>query len=459
MAPVKKKGTKSPKRAPPTAQPQMRAAVKPKGFAQAAPAAASLAFEATPPRSVKPPPGHHRHPGACRFQGKEYVGELISGGTTFTVSSKRLNPADADMFPLLSNLAVAFNYYSFADLELTVVPTTNTTETGRSMLHVEPDIFKGAPSSKSELVNGSNSISVTPWQTGGWLKVERSVLHAREWYFCQATGGITADEDQRLADVARLDLATWGQDAGSANKSIGEIWVKYTVDFHTFTSSPASLSPVIMMTDTTLTESPTGAFHPSLSGTSLTGTTMTDALPIPTGSVLGTDYAISPVTDKWEEFWVEIDAFGTAITDLGWALVSSPGAIVSTGSGWVWSNYTKVINAAGTVAKVTGSLRANAKEVGTILSTSAYLATALATTLTQLSLKLFRTESSTAEPGVFLARDLLRKKYPRHPIFQMEEIPPALLPPDDEVESIRATITSLMDRLDGLSRPTLGAPR
>jgi len=171
--------------------------------------------------------------GGIRVQHREYLGDLKSSGT-FKNNVYRVNPALAETFPWLSQLASNFERYRFLGLcfefksgSSDALNSTNTA-LGYVIMASQYNSLASPFLNKQQMENTQYCVSVKP---------SKSVIHPIECdpslapspvlYTRLATVGDITAGDIRLYDHCQEEIAVVGMQQDDVN--LGELWISYDV--------------------------------------------------------------------------------------------------------------------------------------------------------------------------------------------------------------------------------------
>lgn len=156
----------------------------------------------------------------------EYVGD-ITGSTGFSLSSYKLNPTNATIFPWLANQATCYQEFEIegmiVEFRSTSAAALNSTNTalGTVILGCNYDVDAPTFTNKFQMENFEGSISASPNHNIYYgIECKRSKTVESKLYT-----NISSDDD-RLSFLGNLQIATVGMQAAAV---IGEMWVHYKV--------------------------------------------------------------------------------------------------------------------------------------------------------------------------------------------------------------------------------------
>lgn len=170
-----------------------------------------------------------------RVQHSELINDMVCPGTTnFDVTSIEVNPGLTTAFPWLAGIAPRFETYRFVSLVFEYIPSVGTDTPGRILLapDYDPDDVDTAEG-KLTLSSYDDSKSFPPWDQSK-LVCKTKNLNARKGLLVR-TGSVT---EKLLYDALQLNVCYSGF---TAEKTLGELWVHYTVDFYTPQLDPVAV--------------------------------------------------------------------------------------------------------------------------------------------------------------------------------------------------------------------------
>lgn len=277
-------------------------------------------------------PFMHSTDESVRFRHREYIGDIVST-TGFTSNIFSINPGLEKTFPYLSSIASNFQEYKFKGLIFEYKSTSSTVVTGANTamgtVSMVAQYRSDAPdiTSKLQLLNEMWSADARPSDTF-ILPVECDPAENPMHMQYVRTGTLPANQDIKMYDLAKVAVATQGQQ--TAGTVIGELWISYEVELY----KPIMANPGNSLFDNTAKYSrlgctsalPLGTTSISIIdtfGLSFTGTTI--ALPAGT---LGTYY----VNVTWANTVVTVTAPTVAVTN---GVISSTGVAFTPNNGTV----------------------------------------------------------------------------------------------------------------------------
>lgn len=171
----------------------------------------------------------------------------IIGSTGFNLSTYLINPGNATLFPVLSNLARNFESYEFKGLVFFYVPrsgtATSTPGQGIAALATQYNVLNANFVDSDEMLNYKYSISRAPYEKF-WHPVECRKNHTvfSHQYITDVTAISSLPEraDPQIYYHGKLSVATDGNVDGTSK--LGELWVAYDVVLYTMKAIPPALS-------------------------------------------------------------------------------------------------------------------------------------------------------------------------------------------------------------------------
>lgn len=165
-----------------------------------------------------------------RLQHREYISDLVSTGSDFSIKSYTVNAGDPTTFPWLAPIAKSFQKYRFNGLCFQFRSTSSEYASGAALgavvMATNYNSQDAGYTSKQQMENSANSVSCKP---------SCSMLHAIEckqsdqaarWYYTR--DGINSVSSVQLYDLCDVYVATQGISA-PVGTSLGELWVTYDV--------------------------------------------------------------------------------------------------------------------------------------------------------------------------------------------------------------------------------------
>nr|QKV51191.1 putative capsid protein [Crucivirus sp.] len=197
--------------------------------------------------------GHHPHSslekGMMSICHSEYIGDLISSGTTSTTNfvsqSYALNPGNSGTFPWLSSTAINFQHYRFKKLVFEYRPlvSESTASTTATLLSMGSVIM--ATQYNSVVGPYTTKLGMTESDFAVTTKPSEHSLHAVECdpkfnplgeLFVSAQTSLTVganSSDIRMQNLGIFEIASSNIPiAGNAAIDLGEIWVHYEVELY-----------------------------------------------------------------------------------------------------------------------------------------------------------------------------------------------------------------------------------
>lgn len=168
-------------------------------------------------------------PGCTQIMHREYIQDVVSPGSAFSLTTLPINPTNPITFPWLSIIADNFESYRFRGLvfefvtnSATAVASTNTA-LGTVILATQYNIDDPAFTSKIQMEQYEYAVATVPFE---------SAIHPVE---CARGSGVLeylytyigVVGDRRFSTFGNFNIATVGQQATS---NIGELWVSYDIE-------------------------------------------------------------------------------------------------------------------------------------------------------------------------------------------------------------------------------------
>ena len=162
-----------------------------------------------------------------RITNREFLQD-VNLTTTFDVFGFRIQPANTDTFPWLSQIACYFEQYKFRKLKFVYVPSCTTNLSGAMYMTTRYDARDLAPSTKPEFLDYKGSTQSTVWKGN----THDCMLGYARYMMKNFTlrGDIPDGADPQMYDVGNFFYANVGN---TATLSVGELYVEYDVDLFT----------------------------------------------------------------------------------------------------------------------------------------------------------------------------------------------------------------------------------
>jgi len=163
---------------------------------------------------------------------REFIGN-ITGSTSFNLQSYAINPGLSSTFPWLAPIARNYQQHRWLGLifqyKTTSVDSLNSSNTALGTVILATDYNAASP----DFIN-KQAMQNTEYVTS--VKPSASVLHPVECAPLETTvdvlytrsGSVPPNEDIRLYDIGKFQLATEGQQAGVT--VVGELWASYQIE-------------------------------------------------------------------------------------------------------------------------------------------------------------------------------------------------------------------------------------
>jgi hypothetical protein len=199
-------------------------------------------------------PVMHSSSESMTLRHREYIGDVVMSGPTFTQTAYPINPGLAATFPYLSSVAECFQQYRFKGLvfefkstSAAAITSGTNTAMGSIMLAAQYRADALPFINKQQVLNEMWSVDIAP-SSCGMLPIECSPEENTLSKQYVRTGGI-AGGDVKMYDLATVYVATQGGQVGQSN-IVGELWVTYEIEL----SKPCLASQI------SPTESPNAVF-------------------------------------------------------------------------------------------------------------------------------------------------------------------------------------------------------
>jgi hypothetical protein len=184
------------------------------------------------PTAGPAPPAMFRGPRhGTRVVEREYIGS-ITGNTTFTNTSFRINPADSDTFPWLSRVATGFEQWEpngivFEFRSTSSVYNGASQALGVVVMATDYDPTDPPFASRSEMANADYSNTFKSSEQG--IHGVECEVASRPTRLLYTSAPTPTGADARFADLGNFQIAT---DGLAAPAVIGELWVAYDITFY-----------------------------------------------------------------------------------------------------------------------------------------------------------------------------------------------------------------------------------
>jgi hypothetical protein len=171
------------------------------------------------------------------FEHSEFVTDIISSGTigAFNVNTFTMNPANAALFPFLSQFSYNFEAYELEGLLFRYVSTSGesvagtNTAIGSVMANFEYDSLDANFVSKQQMLQYDDTVDCRTSENlivGVECDKSRLPTFTNKLY----VGTPPAGSDPKTYNFGNFAIATQGLQA--ANVTVGELWVNYRIKFH-----------------------------------------------------------------------------------------------------------------------------------------------------------------------------------------------------------------------------------
>jgi hypothetical protein len=197
---------------------------------------------------------------------REYIRDVM-GASSFTNTSTLLNPANATLFPWLSNLAKNFETFQWKGLLFFYNPTSgaisSTQSLGTVILSTNYDVLNAAFASKAEAEAYQFTTSCVPSREMTHpIECKPSAVVSPRMYITDLTNlsDLPTHADPRLYFTGLMQQMVVGC---PSTEALGELWVSYEVEFFT-PKKPQALS-VTGLSDSFVYNQETELYNPSAS--------------------------------------------------------------------------------------------------------------------------------------------------------------------------------------------------
>jgi hypothetical protein len=173
---------------------------------------------------------------STRIKHREPLGVLL-GSANFTVTTFNINPGLAATFPWMAPQANGYESYCFNSIHIEYDHTINEF-TGLGRIVMAPD-YDASDSPPTSMIQAEQFVdNVMGAVTRDWtctLKPRGTGIIGPQRY--TRPGGLSANEDIKLYDVAQVYVCTSGQ---ANNAEIGQLWIVYDVTL----KNPQAIPPI-----------------------------------------------------------------------------------------------------------------------------------------------------------------------------------------------------------------------
>ncbi|APG76638.1 hypothetical protein 3 [Wenzhou tombus-like virus 14] len=161
---------------------------------------------------------------------REYVADIASTTSSFSVTSYPINPGLNRSFPWLSSVASAFESYRFQRLTYEYQPLCPTSTAGKLLLTIDYDAADVPPTNKVQASAYQSAAGCSVWD-----KIQHhsnaSNLHKLGPTKFTRTASVPTNADVKTYDAGNLYVCT--SNTAASTTSLGELWVSYTVTLTT----------------------------------------------------------------------------------------------------------------------------------------------------------------------------------------------------------------------------------
>lgn len=270
----------------------------------------------------------------------------VSGSVDFQADRLMINPANATLFPWLSQLADGYEQYIMHGMFFVYEPLSGAINSasaalGDVMMATQYDVFDPTFSTKSEMLNYQFATSVVPCSTG-MHAVECSPRETQQRVLKCRHGPVPAGATRQNYDVADFTIATQGQ---PSVYTCGQLWVVYDVEFlkQKISTGAAARAATLYFGPTCTTAAP---FFPTANYAAASNLPM---------AITPGDTVFTPGLFKVSNTQIRVNVVGYVRVTIRWfsALASLAGlpTIINTSSGMYYQqeglgNYTAVTDPA-----------------------------------------------------------------------------------------------------------------
>lgn len=170
--------------------------------------------------------------GDCRITHREYVEDIQAAGGTpsaFTVQGLPINPGQKGTFQWLSRIAANYESYVFESLSFCYETEASTTLGGTLVLAIDYDASDPAPISKQQAMAYRRSTRTAPWAGCRHTSLREDLAKSKTNFV--RISGQPPNTDIKTYDIGNLWVISQG--VSTANASLGELYVEYTIKLMT----------------------------------------------------------------------------------------------------------------------------------------------------------------------------------------------------------------------------------
>lgn len=168
---------------------------------------------------------------------REYIGD-VSATTNFTNVAYSINPGLFATFPWLANLARCYEEYEMRGLIFefkstssdAVLSSSASTSLGSVIMCTQYDVTEPDFTDKATMLNHEFANSAKPSECFYHpVECKRSITPISQLFV--RSGAVTTNNDPRLYDLGRFQIATVGMQNAGVGDVIGELWATYEISF------------------------------------------------------------------------------------------------------------------------------------------------------------------------------------------------------------------------------------
>jgi hypothetical protein len=195
-------------------------------MALSAPSANATYVSQTPPKITT------SSNGSSRICHREYVADInFPASESFDIAvATPINPANAELFPWLSAIAVRWETYRFRSLRFIYEPQCGTMRDGTVMMAVDFDVVDPAPLDKQQIMTYQGAVRTAPWFAGVYNCTPANLSKLKEYYI-NSSATAPSGTDPKTYFVGQIFVAV--QSATSDAFQAGELYVEYDVELLT----------------------------------------------------------------------------------------------------------------------------------------------------------------------------------------------------------------------------------
>lgn len=173
---------------------------------------------------------------------REYVSDFADHGgqTDFALTAYRINAANANLFPWLSQVARGYESYKFRQLKFTYQPGCAATTNGMVCMSVDYDPIDPSPADKISMKSMAGARSDNIWNALSLTLSHEDAKTMGERRYTLVNDDFADDSviypargDPKTYELGYLNFAVTGRENPTNFIVFGELYVEYEVELHT----------------------------------------------------------------------------------------------------------------------------------------------------------------------------------------------------------------------------------